>query len=75
MLYFLVVNCSIEHNILLGRPALFPLQAIPSTIHDVVKFSTSDGSATIISTKPTKMSNAQREAWQETQLRPNDNHQ
>nr|KAJ0200462.1 hypothetical protein LSAT_V11C600313880 [Lactuca sativa] len=39
VLDFSVVNCPAEHNILLGRPALFQLRAIPSTIHGVITFS------------------------------------
>ena len=60
-LEFLVVDCPTEHNILLGRPALFKLQVIPSTCHGILKFSTSDGSKTIVAIKPDNGCDAQRE--------------
>ncbi|KAL7611781.1 uncharacterized protein LOC111900908 [Lactuca sativa] len=59
VLDFSVVNCPAEHNILLGLPALFQLRAIPSTIHGIIKFSTSDGSATIMANKPANKCDAQ----------------
>nr|KAJ0199046.1 hypothetical protein LSAT_V11C600298750 [Lactuca sativa] len=39
-----------EHNILLGRSAISLLHFVPSTIHGIVKFSTRQGSSTILAT-------------------------
>nr|KAJ0209555.1 hypothetical protein LSAT_V11C400157750 [Lactuca sativa] len=74
-LEFSVVDRPTEHNILLARPALFQLQAIPSTLHGVLKFNTSDGSATVVVTKPKIGHDVERAARQETQSRQNEGRQ
>ena len=37
---FLVINCQSTYNIILGRPWIHDLEAVPSTYHQVVKFPT-----------------------------------
>lgn len=49
-IHFPVVRFSSGNDVLLGRPTLFQLQAIPSTIHDTMKFSASSGLETIVGT-------------------------
>nr|KAJ0224493.1 hypothetical protein LSAT_V11C100030900 [Lactuca sativa] len=66
VLEFLVFDYVAEHNILLGRPTLFQLQVIPSTLHGIIKFSTSDGSATVVATRPDNECSTQQETKQET---------
>ncbi|CAI9259468.1 unnamed protein product [Lactuca saligna] len=68
VLEFSVVDLPTEHNVLLGRPTLFQLQAIPSTLHGILKFYTSDGSEMVVATKPDNRNITQRETEQETQL-------
>lgn len=74
-LEFSVVDRPTEHNILLGRPALFQLQAIPSTLHGVLKFNMSDRSTTVMATKPANGCDAQQGARQETQSHQNESRQ
>ena len=40
---FLIVNCPLTYNIILGRPALNRLRAVTSTYHLKLKFPTADG--------------------------------
>lgn len=65
VLKFSVVDRSAEYSILLGRPTLFQLQAILSTLYGILKFSTSDGSEMVVAANPNYGSNAQRENKQE----------
>nr|GEY80229.1 reverse transcriptase domain-containing protein [Tanacetum cinerariifolium] len=45
---FIVVRAPSPYNIILGRPGLKILRAIPSTIHSMMKFSTPKGVATLV---------------------------
>lgn len=65
-LEFSVVDHPTDHNILLDRPALFQLQAVPSTLHGVLKFSMSDRSATVVATNPGNGCDSQQERKHET---------
>lgn len=49
---FYVIRHPTERNILLGRLTLFEIQVLSSIIHDIVKFSTWLGSATIVTSSP-----------------------
>ena len=40
---FLIVDAPSAYNILLGRPSLNPIRAIPSTYHMIIKFPTTNG--------------------------------
>ncbi|GKA04372.1 reverse transcriptase domain-containing protein [Tanacetum coccineum] len=53
MMRFTVVPAPSPYNIILGRPALKQLRAIPSTIHGMMKFPTRWGIATVLSQAPT----------------------
>ncbi|XP_023755822.1 uncharacterized protein LOC111904277 [Lactuca sativa] len=52
---FVVIRHSAEHNIIMGRPALLKLGAIPSTMHGIVKLNTIGGPAMILATQPRKL--------------------
>lgn len=52
---FVVIRHSAEHNIILGRTALLKLGAIPSTMHGIIKFSTTEGLATVLATPPKEL--------------------
>ena len=43
MVNFLVLDCPSAYNIILGRPALNALRAVPSTYHLLLRFPTSNG--------------------------------
>ncbi|GJU48228.1 reverse transcriptase domain-containing protein [Tanacetum coccineum] len=45
---FIVVRAPSPYNIILGRPGLKTLRAIPSTIHSMMKFPTPKGVATLV---------------------------
>ncbi|GJZ93888.1 hypothetical protein Tco_0666091 [Tanacetum coccineum] len=45
---FLVVRAPSPYNIILGRPGLKALHAIPSTIHSMIRFPTPKGIATLV---------------------------
>ncbi|KAF2565907.1 hypothetical protein F2Q68_00025324 [Brassica cretica] len=45
---FLVVDCESSYNMILGRPWIHGMGAIPSTLHQMVKFPTPWGIRTII---------------------------
>ncbi|GJR53487.1 reverse transcriptase domain-containing protein [Tanacetum coccineum] len=45
---FIVVRAPSPYNIILGRPGLKTLRAIPSTIHSMMKFPTPKGIATLV---------------------------
>ncbi|GJY91013.1 reverse transcriptase domain-containing protein [Tanacetum coccineum] len=45
---FIVVRAPSSYNIILGRPGLKTLRAIPSTIHSMMKFPTPKGVATLV---------------------------
>ncbi|GKA64610.1 reverse transcriptase domain-containing protein [Tanacetum coccineum] len=45
---FLVIRAPSPYNIILGRPGLKALHAIPSTIHSMVRFPTPKGIATLV---------------------------
>ncbi|GKB88846.1 reverse transcriptase domain-containing protein [Tanacetum coccineum] len=45
---FIVVRAPSPYNIILGRPRLKTLRAIPSTIHSMMKFPTPKGMATLV---------------------------
>ncbi|GKC40649.1 reverse transcriptase domain-containing protein [Tanacetum coccineum] len=45
---FIVVRAPSHYNIILGRPGLKTLRAIPSTIHSMMKFPTPKGIATLV---------------------------
>ncbi|GJY52096.1 hypothetical protein Tco_0442943 [Tanacetum coccineum] len=45
---FIVVRAPSPYNIILGRPGLKTLRAIPSTIHSMLKFPTPKGVATLV---------------------------
>nr|GFC15575.1 reverse transcriptase domain-containing protein [Tanacetum cinerariifolium] len=45
---FIVVRGPSPYNIILGRPGLKALRAIPSTIHSMMKFPTPKGVATLV---------------------------
>ncbi|GJW47779.1 hypothetical protein Tco_0079425 [Tanacetum coccineum] len=45
---FIVVRAPSPYNIILGRPDLKTLRAIPSTIHAMMKFPTPKGTATLV---------------------------
>ncbi|GJR71508.1 reverse transcriptase domain-containing protein [Tanacetum coccineum] len=45
---FLVVRAPSPYNVILGRPGLKALHAIPSTIHSMIKFPTPRGIATLV---------------------------
>ncbi|GJW18415.1 putative nucleotidyltransferase, ribonuclease H [Tanacetum coccineum] len=53
MMRFTVIPAPSPYNIILGRPALKQLRAIPSTIHGMMKFPTRWGVATVLSQIPT----------------------
>ncbi|GJY46325.1 reverse transcriptase domain-containing protein [Tanacetum coccineum] len=53
MMRFTVIPAPSPYNIILGRPALKQLRAIPSTIHGMMKFPTRWGIATVLSQTPT----------------------
>ncbi|GKE51551.1 reverse transcriptase domain-containing protein [Tanacetum coccineum] len=53
MMRFTVIPAPSPYNIILGRPALKQLRAIPSTIHGMMKFPTRWGIATVLSQAPT----------------------
>ncbi|XP_017224963.1 uncharacterized protein LOC108201178 [Daucus carota subsp. sativus] len=37
---FLIIDCDSTYNIIMGRPWIHELQAVPSTVHQVIKFPT-----------------------------------
>ncbi|GKG11461.1 reverse transcriptase domain-containing protein, partial [Tanacetum coccineum] len=45
---FIMVRDPLPYNIILGRPGLKTLRAIPSTIHSMMKFPTPKGVATLV---------------------------
>ncbi|GJR53767.1 reverse transcriptase domain-containing protein [Tanacetum coccineum] len=45
---FLVIRAPSSYNIILGRPGLKSLHAIPSTIHSMIRFPTPKGIATLV---------------------------
>ncbi|GJW45867.1 reverse transcriptase domain-containing protein [Tanacetum coccineum] len=45
---FIIIRAPSPYNVILGRPGLKTLHAIPSTIHSMIKFSTPKGIATLI---------------------------
>ncbi|GJW46923.1 hypothetical protein Tco_0078569 [Tanacetum coccineum] len=45
---FIVIRAPSPYNVILGRPGLKILHAIPSTIHSMIKFPTPKGIATLI---------------------------
>lgn len=49
---FVVIWHPAEHNTVFGRTARFKCEAIPSTIHRVLNFSTTNSIGTIIATSP-----------------------
>lgn len=55
LIYFVVIRHPSEHNIILGRTTLFRFGAVPSTIHGIVKFSTSQGPGTNLATPPMEL--------------------
>lgn len=75
VLEFWVLGCHAQHNILLTQPTLLQLQAISSTLHRILKFNTSDGSATVVATMPGKECSAQQETKQETESCRNESFQ
>ncbi|GJW24731.1 eukaryotic translation initiation factor 5B-like protein [Tanacetum coccineum] len=52
ILKFTVIPAPSPYNIILGHPGLKQLRAVPSTIHDMMKFPTPWGVATLISQTP-----------------------
>nr|KAJ0217733.1 hypothetical protein LSAT_V11C300102640 [Lactuca sativa] len=61
-LEFLFVDRPTDHNILLGQPAA------PSTLHGVLKFSTSGGPTMVVAKKLSNRRDARRERKHETRL-------
>nr|GEU38899.1 hypothetical protein [Tanacetum cinerariifolium] len=53
ILKFTIIQAPSPYNIILGRPGLKQLRAIPSTIHGMMKFPTPWGIATLVSQMPT----------------------
>nr|KAJ0228071.1 hypothetical protein LSAT_V11C100030700 [Lactuca sativa] len=47
---FSVIRYPTEHNIMLGRSTISLLHLVPSTIHGIIKFSTCQGSVTVLAT-------------------------
>ncbi|GJU97837.1 reverse transcriptase domain-containing protein [Tanacetum coccineum] len=47
---FLVIRAPSPYNIILGRPGLKALHAIPSTVHSMIRFPTPKGIATLVTT-------------------------
>ena len=43
MVNFLIIDCPSAYNIILGRPALNTLRAVPSTYHLILRFPTPNG--------------------------------
>ena len=56
---FAIVRAASPYNVLLGRPGISILKAVPSTIHAMFKFPTPGGVATII-TRPSMIVECQR---------------
>ncbi|KAL4580201.1 hypothetical protein LXL04_016385 [Taraxacum kok-saghyz] len=51
---FIIIKASSPYNMLLGRTGLCQLQAVPSTVHGLLKFPTSQGTITIKTTPSTQ---------------------
>lgn len=51
----MVIRHPAKHNIILGRTTLLKHGAIPSTMHGIVKFNTTEGSGTVLATPPKEL--------------------
>lgn len=49
MATFMVVNIPSAYNLIMGRPTLNALRAVPSTYHQIVKFLTDKGIGVVLS--------------------------
>lgn len=52
---FVVIRHLVEHNIILGRTILLKSRAVPSTMHIIVKFRTTEGSGTVLAMSPREL--------------------
>ena len=55
LIYFVMIRHRTEHNIILGRTTLLIFKVVPSTMHGIIKFSTTQGSGTVLATPPREL--------------------
>ena len=55
LIKYIVIQHPTEHNIIMGRTTILKLKAILSTMHEIIKFSTTEGPCTVLVTLPKEL--------------------